>query len=75
MVLNPERFDVIVASNLFGDHLSDLAGDRRHHRHCRLREHQSRAHRAFHLRAVHGSAPRHRRQEDRNPSHDLVRRR
>src|SRR6266581_3508344 len=28
MVLNPDRFDVIVASNLFGDILSDLGGRR-----------------------------------------------
>ena len=59
MVLNPDRFDVIVASNLFGDILSDLGpGDRRHHRHRRLGQHQSRsAPRPSIFEPVHGSAP------------------
>jgi len=57
-VLNPERFDVIVASNLFGDILSDLgAGDRTGTSRIAASEHQSRAHRAFISSRCMASAP------------------
>jgi tartrate dehydrogenase/decarboxylase/D-malate dehydrogenase len=43
LVLAPARFDVIVASNLFGDILSDLAAARRQHRDGAGRQNQPRA--------------------------------
>lgn len=43
-VLQPERFDVVVGSNLFGDILSDLGPHvYRHHRYCAVGEPESRA--------------------------------
>ncbi|XNM60622.1 isocitrate/isopropylmalate family dehydrogenase [Escherichia coli] len=57
-VMQPERFDVVVASNLFGDILSDSGPA------CtgtigiaRLRQPESGTHFPVALRAVHGSAP------------------
>jgi hypothetical protein len=56
-------FDVVVASNLFGDILlRPRPGDRRHHRHRGLGQHQSRAHRAVDLRAGARLGAGHRRQ-------------
>ena len=53
--------------------LGPRPGDRRHHRHRRLGQHQPRAHRAVDLRAGARLGARHRRQEDRQPDRrDLV---
>lgn len=46
-VQRPDFFDVVVASNLFGDILSDLGPTLHgHHRHCAQRQPQSHAHHA-----------------------------
>ena len=76
MVLNPDRFDVIVASNLFGDILSDLgpatAGTIGIAPSGNINPERT-APSIF--EPVHGSAPGHRRQENRQPHRpDLVRR-
>ena len=76
MVLNPDRFDVIVASNLFGDILSDLgpatAGTIGIAPSGNI---NPGAHRALDLRAGARLGARHRGQEDRQPDRpDLVRR-
>ncbi len=67
-VRKPETFDVVVASNLFGDILTDLMrhGDRQR-RPGRQRQHQPRAHLPQHVRACPRLRPRHRRQRHRQP--------
>ena len=74
MVLNPQRFDVIVASNLFGDIISDLGpGHRRHDRHCAFGQHQSRADIPFAVRAGARLGAGHLRQKNRQSDRaDLV---
>ena len=54
----PDRFDVVVASNLFGDILSDLGpAGLRDDRHRAVRKHQSGARLPSLFEPVHGSAP------------------
>ncbi len=56
-VLNPDRFDVVVASNLFGDILSDLGPLHGHDRHRAVGQHQPGAAAPVGFEPVHGSAP------------------
>ena len=73
-VLKPDRFNVVVASNLFGDILSDLGpGLHRHHRHRAVRQHQSGAEIPLGVRAGARLCAGHRRPGHRQPDRpDLV---
>ena len=73
-VLQPTRFDVVVASNLFGDILSDLGpATHRHHRPRALGQPQPRAQVPVAVRAGARLGARHLRPEHRQPDrHDLV---
>ncbi len=75
MVMAPETLDVVVASNLFGDILTDLGGHPGRARLCRLGQHQPRPHRALDVRAGARLGARHRAFGHRQPDRDdLVRR-
>jgi tartrate dehydrogenase/decarboxylase/D-malate dehydrogenase len=67
LVLNPDRFDVIVASNLFGDILSDLGPPPPARSASPPRATSTRAHRPVDLRAGARLGARHRRQKIANP--------
>ena len=77
LVLRPESFDVIVASNLFGDILSDLAaGACRQHRHRPVGQPRPHRRAPVDVRARPRVGSRHRRQGDRQPGrHAVVHRR
>ncbi len=76
MVMAPESLDVVVASNLFGDILTDLgAAIQGGLGLCRLRQHQSGPHRAIHVRTGARFGARHRPSRHRQPHRrHLVRR-
>jgi tartrate dehydrogenase/decarboxylase/D-malate dehydrogenase len=56
-VLQPERFDVVVGSNLFGDILRSRPGLYRHHRHCAVGNLNPERTFPSLFEPVHGSAP------------------
>ncbi|SUD71494.1 tartrate dehydrogenase [Pseudomonas putida] len=74
-VLQPDRFDVVVASNLFGDiPVRPRPGLRRHHRHRAIGQPEPRAQVPVAVRAGARLGPGHLRQEHRQPDRDdLVR--
>ena len=74
MVMAPESLDVVVASNLFGDILTDLGAAIQGGPRLRgLGQHQSRAQRPFDVRAGAWLGPRHRPSRHRQPDRgDLV---
>ena len=74
-VLQPERFDVVVASNLFGDILGSGPGLRGHHRYRTVGQPQPGAQVPIAVRTGTRLGAGHLRQEHRQPDrHDLVRR-
>jgi hypothetical protein len=68
LVERPQRYDVIVTDNLFGDILTDLAGAVAGDRLRRLGQPQPGPHRPVDVRAGARRGPRHRRQERRQPA-------
>ena len=71
IVKNPEFYDVIVTTNMFGDIITDLSGHHpRRHGGRRGRQHQSRSGRRQHVRAHGGQCPqvhRHGQDQSRSP--------